>query len=158
MPQASLTAAFVERQKPPRKGQIEYFDRRLPSFGLRISYRGTKAWFVTLRLSGKLVRITLGRYPAVTLGGARERARAVMRSASEGKDPRREREEAEREWQRQQRDTFAACAALFLEQHVARRLRLSTQREYRRVLCGPDTLGWQGRPIADITKQDVYLR
>jgi len=42
-----------------------------------------------------------------------------------------------------------------MEKHAARRLRLSTRREYRRILTGPDTNDWRGRPISQITKRDV---
>lgn len=74
MPRTTLTAAAVERLKPPRTGQIEYYDRRLPAFGLRLSHKGTKAWFVMTRVNGKLARLTLGRYPAVSLADARQKA------------------------------------------------------------------------------------
>jgi hypothetical protein len=37
MPTITLTAAAVERLKVPRAGQVEYYDRRLPSFGVRLS-------------------------------------------------------------------------------------------------------------------------
>jgi hypothetical protein len=39
-------------------GQVEYYDRRLPSFGLRLSYHGSKSGFVMTRLDGKLIRVT----------------------------------------------------------------------------------------------------
>ena len=77
MPTTTLTVAAVERLKPPATGQVEYYDRRLPSFGLRLSYHGTKSWFVMTRLDGKLIRVTLGRHPALSLADAREEARRV---------------------------------------------------------------------------------
>ena len=40
MPKANLTTASVEKLRPPAGGQVEYFDRRLPGFGLRLSYHG----------------------------------------------------------------------------------------------------------------------
>src|SRR5262245_49785147 len=54
MPTVNLTAVGVGRIKPPRSGQMEYYDRRLPAFGLRVSYHGTKSWFVMTRLDGRL--------------------------------------------------------------------------------------------------------
>ncbi|MGH6924639.1 MAG: tyrosine-type recombinase/integrase [Propylenella sp.] len=43
----------------------------------------------------------------------------------------------------------------FLEKHAQRRLRLSTQREYRRILTGADTCHWRDKPIVQLTKRDV---
>jgi integrase len=155
MPIASLTAAAIQRLKPPKAGQIEYYDRRLPSFGVRLSYQGTKSWFVMTRLDGKLIRVTLGKHPALSLADAREEARRVVSLAAVGRDPRRIRAEAKQKRREERRNTFDACADEFLERHVRRRLRGSTHREYRRILKGNDTQTWRHRPISEISKRDV---
>ena len=155
MPTTNLTTASVHRLKPPSSGQVEYYDRRLPSFGLRLSYHGTKSWFVMTRLDGKLIRVTLGRHPALSLADAREEARRTTTLAAAGKDPRLIRSLAKQRRQEERRNTFASCADEFLERHVERRLRPSTQREYRRILKGSDTRAWRDRPISQIGKRDV---
>jgi len=155
MPTTSLTAAAIARMKPPRAGQVEYYDKRLPSFGVRLSYQGTKSWFVMTRLEGKLIRVTLGKYPALSLADAREEARRVVNLAAAGKDPRQIRAEAKQKRREERRNTFDACADEFLERHVERHLRASTHREYRRILKGDDTRIWRDRPIAEISKRDV---
>lgn len=154
MPRANLTSASVERIKPPASGQVEHYDRRLPGFGLRVSYKGSKSWFLMTRFEGRLTRVTLGKYPAVSLADARDLARRSGRLASEGKDPRALNAEAKEKLQQERRNTFAACAADFLRRH-GQRLRSSTLREYRRVLTGPDTRGWKDKPLAQISKRDV---
>jgi hypothetical protein len=53
MARSKLTAAAIGRFRPPKAGQVEYFDELLRSFGLRVSYSGTKAWFVMTRVNGK---------------------------------------------------------------------------------------------------------
>ena len=155
MPKMSLTAASVERLYVPRDGQVEYYDRRLPSFGLRISHKGTRAWFVMTRVRGKLTRLTLGRYPSLSLADARRKASDVIELASTGTDPRLKKATADEEQQQRLRNTFSACASEFLRLHAERRLRPATQREYRRVLCGQDTQRLHDRPISEITKRDV---
>jgi integrase len=155
MPKTRLTAAAVERLRPPGAGQIEYFDTHLPAFGLRISYSGTKAWFVTTRVDGKLTRITLGRHPAITLAEARDNARQVIEQAKGGYDPRQIHAEAQRQKEKERRTTFGGIAELFMERHVERNLRPNTAREYRRILRGSDTQDWQPRPISSITIADV---
>jgi hypothetical protein len=155
MPKTRLTVAAVERLRPPGAGQIEYFDTHLPAFGLRISYSGTKAWFVTTRVDGKLTRITLGRHPAITLAEARDNARQVIEQAKGGYDPRQIHAEAQRQKEKERRTTFGGIAELFMERHVERNLRPNTAREYRRILRGSDTQDWQPRPISSITIADV---
>ena len=62
MPKLRLTATAVRRFQPPNAGQVEYYDTHLPAFGMRVSYSGTKSWFVMTRVDGKLIRVTLGRH------------------------------------------------------------------------------------------------
>ena len=155
MPKRRLTDAAVERLKPPASGQVEHFDAQLPSFGLRISHSGTKAWMVMTRVEGKLTRLTLGRYPALSLSEARRRAEEAIALAKSGLDPRKVEAERERQRERERRTTFGVVAADFLTRHVERHLRPSTAREYRRYLQGPDTASWRDRPLTTINKGDV---
>ena len=155
MARTTLTAASVERLKTPTAGQLEHYDRRLPSFGIRLSYHGTKSWFVMTRLDGKLIRVTLGRYPALSLADAREEARRVVSLAAAGKDPRRLRFEAKQKRREERRNSFDVCADEFLQKYAERHLRPSTQREYRRILKGKDTKVWRDHPVSEITKRDV---
>src|SRR5215203_102360 len=89
MPKIRLTSAAVERFPPPPSGQMEYYDTHLPAYGVRVSYSGAKAWFLMTRVDRRLTRVTLGRYPAVSLAEARELARATATHARAGRDPRR---------------------------------------------------------------------
>ena len=155
MARMKLTNAAVERIKPPKSGQVEYFDALLPSFGLRISYSGTRAWFVMTRVNGKLIRVTLGRYPALSLADARAKARDVIQCAAGGIDPRRVEQDLRRKLDDEAKTTFAAVAEDFMVKHVRANLRPSTAREYQRVLFGPDTGHWRPRPITSIQKSDV---
>ena len=88
MPKARLTSAAADRFAIPSTGQVEYYHTLLPAFGVRVSYSGTKAWFVMARVDRKLTRFTLGRYPSTSLGEARERAREIISHIKAGRDPR----------------------------------------------------------------------
>jgi hypothetical protein len=78
------------------------------------------------RLDRKLIRITLGKYPALSLADAREEARRAVHLSEAGKDPRQIRREAKQKRREDRRNTFEACAEEFLQKHAERRLRLST--------------------------------
>jgi integrase len=129
----------------------------LPGFGLRLSYAGAKAYFVMTRVqgSGKLLRVTIGKHPAFTLAKAREKAREIINLAAAGIDPRTARAEEERRRVEKRRHTFDALVPEFLARHVEGRLRASTAGEYRRVLAGPETVAWGGRPVAEINRRAV---
>ena len=60
-------------------GQVEEFDKGYPGLSLRISYGGRKTWSMFYRLHGKLHRISLGTYPAMSLAEAREAWREARR-------------------------------------------------------------------------------
>src|SRR5262249_22364389 len=152
MPTITLTAAAVDRLKTPKAGQVEYYDRRLPSFGVRLSYQGSKSWFVMTRLDGKLIRVTLGRFPALSLAEAREEDSRVANLAGAGKDPRAIRSQAKQKRRDERRNSFAVCADEFLQKYAERQLRPSTQREYRRVLTGKDTRAWRDKPLSEVSK------
>jgi integrase len=155
MPKLRLTSVAVDRLSAPQAGQTEYYDTYLPAFGLRVSYSGTKAWFLMTRVDGKLTRITLGRYPALSLAGARDKARQLLERAKAGDDPRRMEAEERHRKIRERHNTFEKVAALFMDHYVDRKLRPSTAREYRRILRGHDTQDWRSRPITSLDKLDV---
>jgi hypothetical protein len=53
MPRAKLTAAAVERIKPPATGRVERFDSMLPGFAPRVTEKGGKSWVLFIRLHGR---------------------------------------------------------------------------------------------------------
>jgi len=83
----ALTAASVERIKPPTEGQQDIFDKGYPGLALRLSYGGGKAFVYLYRTNGKLRRMTLGTYPAMTLADARDAWREARKEVQAGRDP-----------------------------------------------------------------------
>ena len=96
MPKINLTAAAVERLKPPSAGRIEYFDQREPGLALRVTDKNAKSWVVFYRVNGRLCRYTIGRYPAFSLKDAREEAQEAKRLAKKGTNVAAEKIEARR--------------------------------------------------------------
>lgn len=79
-----LTDLSVRKLKPPSKGQVTYTDDTLPGFGVRVSQGGVKAFVMVTGRNRR--RITIGRYPALTLHEAREKARAIAAARTLGKE------------------------------------------------------------------------
>lgn len=69
--------------------RLEIWDDLLPGFGVRITERGVKSFFVYTRLYGKPIRVTLGTYPLLALSDGRTKAREALQAAQQGEDPRK---------------------------------------------------------------------
>jgi integrase len=63
-----LTDRFCAHAKS-QEVQTDYFDATVPGLALRVSSKGTKSWSLLMGVPRK--RITLGRYPSVSLAAAR---------------------------------------------------------------------------------------
>jgi integrase len=77
----------VERIKPPATGQIDRFDAGYPGLALRVSYGGSRSWVYFYRWRGKQRRLTLGSWPSLGLGEARDVWRDARRKLSRGEEP-----------------------------------------------------------------------
>lgn len=146
---------MVERLAPPSKGQVEYFDKNLPGFALRVSYSGTKSWVLMTRVRGKLTRLTLGEWPSLTLADAHQAAREAKHQAQGGADPREVRRQRRQDAQQAEKLTFAGMTDDFLARYAKPKLRARTVEEYTRILKGHRTLSWHDRPVSSITRRDV---
>src|SRR5437868_9516278 len=115
MPSIKLTAFAVANAKPPLRGRVEYWDAALPGFGLRVTDKGAKSWTVLFRAPhGQLRRVTLGKYPALPLAMARDRARDVLLEVEKGIDP----AAAKAEERRREADLFQSVIDEFVERHA----------------------------------------
>jgi len=91
----------------------------IPGLALLISPTGAKSWILRIRIAGKTRDMGLGGYPAVTLAGVRERARAIREKADMGIDPIEERRTARATMaaSRAKAMTFDQCQEKYLEAH-----------------------------------------
>jgi integrase len=80
----TLTAKLIENLQPRTDRRYEVRDLLLPGFGVRVSVNGRKSWFAVARINGRQVRHTIGNYPTITLGEAREAARLILKDIQLG--------------------------------------------------------------------------
>ncbi len=83
MARKKLTDQFVKNITATGRRQ-EYCDSLLQGFGLRVTKASVKTFYVRVRLRNKITRITLGKYPALSLADARAMAQEKMRMALDG--------------------------------------------------------------------------
>lgn len=98
MPNLHLTDLSVRALKPSDK-YISYWDDTTPAFGIRVGKR-TKTW--TVMRGRERERITIGKYPELSLAEARAEAKKVISATPETKAA---------------AITFAAAREQFLEEH-----------------------------------------
>ncbi len=139
-----------------------YWDAGLPSFGVRVTDRGSATFIVMRRVDHKLLRRTIGsawRVPLkrgaelpFELGKVRAEARLALHDMEAGVDPKAKREEQRREAMRLRENNFAVVADAFIAQHVKKlRSNANVTSAFRRVLIPR----FGDQPIAQILRTDV---
>jgi integrase len=110
---------IVVRNLTPADKQRTYFDDTVTGFGVRVSPGGTKTF--VLVCGAERQRITIGRYPVITLADARGEAKRILAERTLGaKRPRHVK--------------FATALLEFGTLHCDRKNRASTAKETKRVL------------------------
>jgi hypothetical protein len=84
MPRLELDDGTIRALESPERGQINYIDATLPGFSLRLAAGGGRTWTVTYH-RGRFVRLTLERYPLVSLAGARAQAKQILAAVTQGR-------------------------------------------------------------------------
>jgi integrase len=178
MPKLEMTDAAVRRTTAKPGQRIDYFDdhKRDRQRGLVLRVSGslnkgdgglkvTRTWVALCRVRGstKLRRFTIGDYPGVGLGEARERAAKIVGEARrDGVDPLKERKEAARQAEIAGRDTVEAVVAAYLADLEKRPKKkgggLRSPRyvqESRRNLTNHVLSRWGGLNVREIRRRDI---
>jgi integrase len=89
--------------------------------GLKVMPSGSRAWVLRIMVAGNRREYGLGSFPTVTLGSARERARAMLDQLFAGIDPIVTKKKAKSDLaaQRAKAVTFKALAEQYISQHEA---------------------------------------
>lgn len=145
-----LTKSFIDKLDPAEKKQLFYRDDILKGFGLRISAGGSKAFFVEKRIDGKVKRITLGKYGALTAEQARKKAQSLLGEIAMGKDPHEERRVSQLK-----KITLEEAFEDYL--YTRKDLKDGTIGNYRKCVngCFKD---WKHKQLTDISKDMVQIR
>lgn len=140
LPIPSVIKAGVTAQK-------RYYDDTLKGFGVRVTSGGSKAFFIEKLIKGKLSRITLGRYPELTVEMARREAQKVLGQIATGVDPL-----AEKRSSRLKKITLEKIFNDYLE--ARKSLKPKTIYDYKRSMALAFKK-WHHVPFTCITKEEV---
>ena len=128
--------------------QVDYFDKELKGFGVRVSSQ-KKTYFVLSRVDGKLTRVTVGDHGKVTADQARKEAKDKLHSLGKGTDINKEKTKA-----RAAKITLSEVLERYFED---RALRPNTVLDYRKVLR-LYVSDWLDTPMVEITSAKIEAR
>lgn len=148
-----FTVKSIEAIKPDASRK-EIPDGGLQGLYLIVQPTGVKSWAVRYRHAGKPRKMTLGGFPAISLGDAREKARNALRMVSEGRDPATEQTEQETK-RPAHMDLMPALLDEFVTRHVAVKNRPSYVRETKRIIETTLKPKWKQKLVKAVTKRDV---
>lgn len=84
----NFTKAAIDSLSLPVSGRATYYDAKISGLQLRVSPTGTKSFSVHKRMKhGDLVRVNLGRYPAMTIEQARRQTIEIISRIHDGENP-----------------------------------------------------------------------
>ena len=117
MPKIRLTDLGLRSLPIPQKGQVDYWDITLPTFGCRVSQGGSKTFVINIRDS----RRSIGLHGILSLAEARTEAKRLLAEHTLGKV-------------RPQSLTYEQATKLYLDEKAHSR-RSRTVKDYKRLLA-----------------------
>ena len=151
----ALKAKTVETAKADPNKRQEIPDGIVPGLYLVIQPSGAKGWALRYRFAGKPCKMTLGKFPMMTLAQARTEAAEALDQIERGENPAQAKKAtraAQIEAQLDDRDQFQNVVELFLKRHASHNRRADdVAAMFRREVL----TGWGERKIYEISKRDV---
>jgi integrase len=146
----NFTKAKLDSLPIPDKDRETYFDKSVKELQLRITNKGSKSFVLTRRVNNRIVRVTLGRYPAMTIDQARTEVRKQLGLMVTGIDPNKAKKA-----ERVKGVTLGQCLTDYLS--IRASLAESTKKGYQGIINNhlPD---WKDRPLKDIDRDMVAAR
>jgi len=160
MARKNITDRFLRSLKPAPKGtRYEVFDTVIPNFGVRVTDKGKRSYFLLGRYPGSSnpTRRTIGEYPAMELAPARTTAREWLELLGKRVDPQQELVDQRRARDAEEAAKNERAFEVVLDRFIKARRRDGIrkvdddERDFNRE-CLPV---WRGKPVDEITMADI---
>lgn len=145
-----ITKSYVDKLSTPETGQAFIRDTELKGFAVRVTSSGAKSFILEKRIDGKVKRLTLGRYPELTVEQARREAHKLLGHIAIGRNP-----VAEKKQEALQGTTLQQAFDDFVK--TRKNLKERTLYDYRR-LMKVAFADWQEKAMTGISKDMVSKR
>jgi integrase len=152
MPTLALTDTLIRSAKAGKE-RLQITDARCQGLELRVTSTGAKSFAFQYRSKrdGKVVRLTLGSYPDLSLAKARSIVEGHRRSIAEGGDPREQKQAAVTE-AKAHGTTLDEVAEMYLEQYA--KPNKASWRDDKSLLRRPRAK-WKRIPISAVTDDHI---
>jgi integrase len=152
MPTLALTDTLIRSAKAGKE-RLQITDARCQGLELRVTSTGAKSFAFQYRSKrdSKVVRLTLGSYPDLSLAKARSIVEGHRRSIAEGGDPRDEKQAAVTTAKARGK-TFDDVAEMYMEQYA--KPNKASWRDDQSLLLRPRA-AWRRLPISTVTDDHV---
>lgn len=145
----NFTQTKVEKMPVPESGRVDYHDTGCPKLTCRVSATGVKS-FVVLKWNGKTMqRVTIGRFPDISVHQARELTRQALSELATGVDPTEKKRK-----EKFQSITLEQLLDKYLEQ---KQLRPASILDYQKKMR-QGFADWMNKPANAITRDMVLAR
>lgn len=143
----NLTVSTIEKLPIPDSNRVEYKDKKLPELRLRITSTGAKSFSVYKRVNGgKPVRVTLGKFPALTPTKAKILAQQCLAELVVGSNPNHVRKRNDLE-----NITLKQAYSQYIN---SKPLKPNTLKDYKSLInCQLSIIA--DKKLTDITREDV---
>lgn len=145
----NFTKANLSNVAFPSKGKrAYYYDTKVRGLGVSLTDKGTITFIVYRKIDGKPERITLGRFPDLSVENARGLASDVNAQIAHGKNPNQDKAKLKTEL------TFKELFDLYIERYAKPHKKSWSNdcNQHRLYLCS-----WDKRKISTIRKSDVEI-
>ena len=150
-----LTDKQIQSAEPaPNGARTILWDAVIPSLGLRITDRGHKSFLVQRRVNGRMVKLTLGEYPALGLAAARQKAQDALADMTRGIDPRQVNQPSVTATGLR-KDSFEGAVESYIKREVEKNRRPRTRQEIVRTLRKVLVPKWGTLPVRDIGPRHI---
>ncbi len=148
----NFTQQRIEKLPTPEKDRKDYYDTEVSKLICRVSATGNKSFCVLKRMAnGKLQRVTLGKFPDVSVSEARKMAQSALTGLAQGINP-----TEKKRTDKIKKMTLSELMAKYIEQKGLK-LSSATANDYQKKLNEgfPD---WLDKPVNTITREMVAAR
>jgi len=140
VPKTFTTDLHIKALTHPEKGQETYWDKTIKGFGVRVSQGGSKTFIL---MHGKRRRrLTIGRYPVISLKDARDKVKGILAERTLGTPI-------------NSSVAFDKVLDSYFTNHVDANNRPRTAKETKRLLNSHFRDALEGRRLSEVTKHDI---
>jgi integrase len=145
----AFTQARIRDLPLPEQGRVDYHDTKVPRLTCRVSSTGNKS-FAVLKWNGQTTqRVTIGKFPELSVADAQKKAQSILVDISAGINPTEVKRKKEAE-----KTTLSQA----LESYISdRTLKPRTIKDYRYKI-NHDLSDWASLPVSKITEKMVLKK